>query len=66
MATIALYADKINQMAGLVKEVKTAVTDYKTELLTLKTKAISLMEAYVIYKMLSVPYRHLHRHRKRK
>ena len=42
MATIALYTDKINQMAGLVKEVKTAVTDYKTELLTLKTKAISV------------------------
>ena len=42
MATLTLYADKINQMAGLVKEVKTAVTDYKTELLTLKTKAISV------------------------
>ena len=41
-ATLTLYADKINQMAGLVKEVKTAVTDYKTELLTLKTKAISV------------------------
>lgn len=42
MATIALYADKVSQMVGLVKEVKTAVTDYKTELLALKTKAISV------------------------
>lgn len=32
MATIALYADKINQMPGLIKDVKKSVTNYKSEL----------------------------------
>jgi len=32
MATITLYAGKINQMPGLIKEVKKSVVDYKSEL----------------------------------
>jgi len=32
MATITLYAGKINQMPGLINEVKKSVVDYKSEL----------------------------------
>lgn len=42
MATIALYANKINQMPGLIKNVKQSVIDYKTELSALKTKTLSI------------------------
>ena len=42
MATIKLYADKINQMQGLIKETKQTVTDYRSELLTLKTKMLTI------------------------
>ena len=39
---IALYADKINQMPGLIKDVKKSVTDYKSELSALKTKSLTI------------------------
>ena len=42
MATIALYANKINQMPGLIKDVKQSVTDYKSELSALKTKSLTI------------------------
>ena len=42
MATIALYADKINRMPGLIKDVKISVTDYKSELAALKTKSLTI------------------------
>lgn len=42
MATIALYANKINQMHGLIKDVKKSVTDYKSELSALKTKSLTI------------------------
>lgn len=42
MATIALYANKINQMPGMINEVKRAVTDYKSELLALKMKTLTI------------------------
>lgn len=38
MATIALYAHKINQMPDMLKEVRQSVTNYKTELLALQRK----------------------------
>ena len=31
MATIALYASRINQMPGLMKETKKSVVDYRKE-----------------------------------
>lgn len=42
MATIALYATKVNQMPELVQGIKSAVNDYKTELQTLQMKALSI------------------------
>lgn len=42
MATIALYSGKINHMPGLIKEVKKSVIDYKSELASLKKKALSV------------------------
>lgn len=42
MATIALHANKLNQMPELIKDVKKAVMDYKTELSTLKTKVMTI------------------------
>lgn len=42
MATIALYANKINQMPGMINEAKRAVTDYKSELLALKMKTLTI------------------------
>jgi hypothetical protein len=42
MATIALYASKINQMPGLIREVRQSVTDYKSELSSLKNKTLSI------------------------
>jgi len=38
MATITLYAGKINQMPGLINEVKKSVVDYKSELSALRKK----------------------------
>ena len=45
MATIALYKSGLNQMSGLIKEVKDSVTDFKAELLALQTKAISIKKS---------------------
>lgn len=42
MATIALYAGKINQMPELLKEAKKSVTDYKSELAALKAKTLTI------------------------
>lgn len=42
MATIALYANKINQMPGLITDVKKSVIDYKSELSALRTKSLSI------------------------
>lgn len=45
MATIALYAGKVNQMHGLIMDVKTSVTDYKDELTVLKMKALTINQS---------------------
>ena len=42
MATIALYAGKINQMPGLIDAAKRSVTDYKSELAALRKKALTI------------------------
>jgi hypothetical protein len=42
VATIKLYADKINQMPGLIKDVKKSVIDYKAELAALQKKSLSI------------------------
>lgn len=42
MATIVLYADKVNQMTGLIAGVKQSVIDYKAELTALRVKAMSI------------------------
>ena len=42
MATISLYASKINNMPGLIKDVKKSVTDYKSELSNLKKKSLQV------------------------
>ena len=42
MATIALYAGKLNQMPGLIQEVKKSVVDYKSELEALKNKTLQI------------------------
>ena len=38
MATIALYAGRINQMPGLINDLNKSVTDYKSELAALKSE----------------------------
>ena len=42
MATIALYAGKINQMPRLISDVKKSVDEYKSELFSLKKMALSV------------------------
>lgn len=42
MATIALYANKINQMPGLITDFKKSVSDYNTELANLKKKTLTI------------------------
>jgi hypothetical protein len=42
MSTIALYAGKINQMPWLISDVKKSVGEYKSELFSLKNKALSV------------------------
>lgn len=42
MATISIYAGKLNQVPDLVKSTKTAVNSLKTELTTLKNKTLSV------------------------
>ena len=45
MATIALYAGKINQMTSLTGEVKKSVDDYSSELFSLKSKALNIRKS---------------------
>lgn len=40
MATIALYAGKMNQVPGLVDGIRKSVTDYKAELSALRKKSL--------------------------
>lgn len=42
MATIALYADKVNQMPGLIMNIIQAVNDYKSELIIIRNKLLSI------------------------
>lgn len=42
MATISIYAEKLNQIPDLVKSTKTAVNSLKTELTTLKNETLSV------------------------
>lgn len=42
MATIALYAGKINQMPSLIGEVRKSVDNYSSELFSLKSKALNI------------------------
>ena len=42
MATINLYASKINQMSSLLLDVKKSVSDYKSELSSLKNKTLQI------------------------
>ena len=45
MATIALYAGKINQMQSLLGEVRKSVDDYSSELFSLKSKALNIRKS---------------------
>ena len=45
MATIALYSNQIAQMSGKLGEVKQTVNDYKSELFSLKTKALAIKQS---------------------
>ena len=42
MATIALYADKINRMPGLINGIKKSVVDYRSELAAIKAKSLTV------------------------
>ena len=42
MATITLYAGKMNQMSSLLKKTKKSVSDYQTELFSLKSKTLNV------------------------
>ena len=42
MATIALYANKINSMPNLVNDIRNSVNDLKSEFMTLKSKSQSI------------------------
>lgn len=42
MATITLYANKVNKMPDLLSDAKKAVKNYKTDLISLKNKVISI------------------------
>ena len=42
MATIALYAGKMNQMSSLLERAKKSVSDYQTELFSLKSKTLNV------------------------
>lgn len=45
MATITLYADKLNQMSGLIKDVKKSVADYKSELFSISKKSLQINQS---------------------
>lgn len=42
MATIALYAGKINNMPSLINDVKISVSEFKADLLNLKNNSLSI------------------------
>ena len=42
MATIALYAGKINQMPSLISDVRKSVDAYSSELFSMKSKALNI------------------------
>lgn len=45
MATIALYSNKVNQMPGLIQNVKKSVLNYKAELSALKNKSLKINQS---------------------
>lgn len=45
METIALYSNQIAQMSGKLGEVKKTVGDYKSELFSLRTKALAIKQS---------------------
>ncbi len=45
MPTIALYANKINQMPGLIQDVKKSVVDYQSELSALKKQSLKINQS---------------------
>ena len=45
MATIALYAGKINQMPEFVNSIRKSVTDYKSELSAMRTKSLQINQS---------------------
>ena len=45
MATIALYAGKMNQMSSLIGEVRKSVDDYSSELFSLKSKTLNIRKS---------------------
>lgn len=45
MATIALYANKINQMPGLINNVKISVAGYKAELSAMRKKLLTINQS---------------------
>lgn len=45
MATIALYANKVNRMPGLIQDVKKSVLNYKAELTALKNKSLKINQS---------------------
>ena len=45
MATIALYANQISQMTGMLKNVQTTVADYKETLFSLQNKALTISKS---------------------
>lgn len=42
LATITLYANKVNQLPDLIKDVKKSVSNYKAELSSLKIKTLTI------------------------
>ena len=42
MATIAIYAGKMNQMSSLLKDAKKSVSDYQSELFSLKSRTLNI------------------------
>ena len=47
MATIALYANKVNQMSGLIQDVKKSVGDFNTDLSSIRTSALNINRSVV-------------------
>ncbi len=45
MPTIALYANKVNQMSGLIQDVKRSVVDYQSELSALKKQSLKINQS---------------------